>query len=107
MRHNALSLDAYALGKGEVDSSILSGSTSGNADQSRTFSDFRRERTAIEKSREVQNDPAPSAINDTLVTRRNTFRSAAPRLNLTAPLRLRRPRRPHRELPWACGGSGG
>lgn len=27
MRHNALSLDAYALGKGEVDSSILSGST--------------------------------------------------------------------------------
>jgi len=48
MRHNALSLDAYALGKGEVDSSILSGSTSGNANGSAAFGDFTRERSATE-----------------------------------------------------------
>jgi len=73
MRHNALSLDAYALGKGEVDSSILSGSTTGNADESGTFGDFGRERSATEKSRIVQNDPATSAISDTLVAHWSTF----------------------------------
>src|SRR5260370_1283138 len=66
----------HSLGKGEVDSSILSGSTSGNADESGTFGDFGRERSAIEKSRIVQNDPATSAISDTLVAHWNTFRSA-------------------------------
>ncbi len=69
----------HSLGKGEVDSSILSGSTSGNADESGTFGDFGRERSAIEKSRIVQNDPATSAISDTLVAHWNTFRSATAR----------------------------
>jgi len=79
MRHNALSLDAYALGKGEVDSSILSGSTRKNIEKSEIFSDFRRDRSAIEKSRIVQNDPATSALSDTLVAHWNTFRSATAR----------------------------
>jgi hypothetical protein len=69
----------HSLGKGEVDSSILSGSTSGNADESGTFGDFGRERSATEKSRIVQNDPATSAISDTLVAHWNTFRSATAR----------------------------
>src|SRR5262249_7744140 len=62
-----------SLGKGEVDSSILSGSTSGDANESVAFSNFWRERSASERSREGQNDPATSAIGDTLVTPGNIF----------------------------------
>jgi hypothetical protein len=73
MRHNALSLDAYALGKGEVDSSILSGSTSGNANGSAAFGDFTRERSATENPAKSGNDPVTSANGDMLVTRGDAF----------------------------------
>ena len=63
----------HSLGKGEVDSSILSGSTRKNIDKSETFSDFRSERSTIEKSRIIQNDPATSALSDTLVAHWSTF----------------------------------
>src|SRR5260370_42578712 len=78
----------HSLGKGEVDSSILSGSTSGNADGSGTFGDFRHERSATEKSSEVRNDPVTSANSNTLVTRGDAFCSVlwASRCNLE-PLR--------------------
>src|ERR1700719_244082 len=56
----------HPLGKGEVVSSILPGSTSRNVDESATFSDFSRERSATGKSSEVRNDPATSANSDTL-----------------------------------------
>ena len=69
----------HSLGKGEVDSSILSGSTSRNIEKSEIFSDFRRERRTIEKSKIVQNDPATPALSDTLVAHWNTFRSATAR----------------------------
>ena len=84
MRHNALSLDAYALGKGEVDSSILSGSTSGNANGSAAFGDFRRERSATDNPAKSGNDPVTSANSDTLVTRGDAFCSVlwARRCNL-------------------------
>src|SRR5467141_3469477 len=73
MRHNALSLDAYALGKGEVDSSILSGSTSGNANGSAAFGDFRRERSATDNPAKSGNNPVTSANSATLVTRGDAF----------------------------------
>src|SRR5216684_2667823 len=63
----------HSLGKGEVDSSILSGSTSGNANGSAAFGDFRRERSATDNPAESGNDPVTSANSDTLVTRGDAF----------------------------------
>jgi hypothetical protein len=73
MRINVASLVIHPLGKGEVVSSILPGSTSRNVDESATFSDFSRERSATgnpAKSGTIQQDPQT-------VTRWDAFRSAA------------------------------
>jgi hypothetical protein len=77
----------HSLGKGEVDSSILSGSTSGDANGSAAFDDFRRKRSATENPAKSGNNPVTSANSDTLVTRGDAFRSVscAVRCNL-APL---------------------
>ena len=58
MNNNALATVIGSLGKGEVDSSILSGSTIENADESRTFSDFLRERSRTAK---IQRNPERSS----------------------------------------------
>jgi hypothetical protein len=69
----------HSLGKGEVDSSILSGSTRkdqrirGNPNGSGAFGDFRRERSATENPAKSGNDPVTSANSDTLVTRGDAF----------------------------------
>src|SRR5258707_278080 len=63
----------HSLGKGEVDSSILSGSTRKNVEKSETFSDFGCERSTVGKSRKAQNDPATSAFSDTIAAHWNTF----------------------------------
>ena len=57
----------HSLGKGEVDSSILSGSPRKNPEKSETFSRFECERSTIRKSRKAQNDPATSTFSDPLV----------------------------------------
>src|SRR5258708_33039396 len=64
---------AYFLGKGEVDSSILSGSTTGNANGSAAFGDFTRERIATENPAKSGNDPVTAANGDMLVSRGDAF----------------------------------
>jgi hypothetical protein len=54
MNYKTLGAAAYFLGKGEVDSSILSGSTSGNANGSAAFRRFQAQMKRDRKSSEVR-----------------------------------------------------